>query len=182
MRSLVKTTIVATNVGVFLLSSLPSVAQETTPDPQVPELKPLQRFIGSWETQVVSKPAQWTPERTTMTFTSKGEWILGGRVLQGKAVWSPSGVKALALMSYDAENKEYRQWYFDSSGAMPRGDNRGKWDEATKTFTWKSTFRNGNTSTQIHRFIDDEKHEWTSVFKDRRGRVLLDMEAKVKRK
>ena len=70
MRSLVTTTIVATAVGVFLLSSLPGEAQETRPDPQVPELKPLQRFVGSWEQQVVSKPAEWTPERTTMIITT----------------------------------------------------------------------------------------------------------------
>jgi len=183
MRSLVNiTTTVLAAVSVILLSGLRGEAQEATTIQQSPELKVLQQFIGSWEQQVVSKPAEWTPEKTTMTLTSKGEWILGGRVLQAKAEWSPSGTKALLLMAYDEENKEYRQFYFDSNGGMPRGENRGKCDEATKTFTWKGTLPNGNTSTQIHRLIDNERHEWTFVIKDRTGEVLLDMEAKAKRK
>jgi hypothetical protein len=162
---------------------MPVEAQETTPNPQVPELKPLQWFIGSWEQQVVSKPAAWTPEETTMTLTSKGEWILNGRVLQAKAEWSPSRTKeALVLMTYDTEKKEYRQWYFDSDGGMPRGENRGHWDEASKTFTWKGTLPHGLTSTQVHRFTDNDTHRWTLVFKDRNGDVWFDLEAKVKRK
>ena len=68
-------------------------------------------------------------------FTTKCEWILGGRVVQGKAKWSTSDIDGLVLMTYDAENKEYRQWYFDSTGAIPREEDSGKWDEATKTFT-----------------------------------------------
>ena len=182
MKGLFNPTTVIAVVGVFLLSGLLIEAQEVTPNPQVPELKPLQRFIGSWEQQMVSKPAEWTPEKTTMTLTSKGEWILDGRVLQAKAEWSPSGTKALALMAYDAENKEYRQWYFDSDGGMSRGENRGKWDEAAKTFTWKGTLPNGVTSTQTHRFIDNDTQEWTLVFKDSTGKVLLNMEAQAKRK
>ncbi len=186
MSSLFRTTTVVAAVGVFLLAGLAGEAQEATPTP--PELKPLKRFVGSWEHQVVSKPAAWTPEETTMTLTSEGEWILNGRVLQAKAEWSPtsqgrSGTKeALVLMTYDPEKKEYRQWHFGSSGSMPRGENLGHWDEASKTFTWKGTLLHGITSTEVHRFTDDETHNWTLVFKDRNGDVWFDLEAKAKRK
>ena len=148
----------------------------------MPELGLLQRFVGSWEHYLINKPAEWTPEKTTRTLTAKSEWILDGRVLQGKAEWSPSGTKALSLMAYDAQNKEYRSWYFDSSGSMPRGENRGTGDEANKTFMWKGTLPNGVTSTQIHRFIDNDTQDWTLVFKDSTGKVLSNMEAKGKRK
>ena len=73
MRSLVNTVLAA--VGVFLLSGVPGEAQEATPIQQSSELKVLQQFIGSWEQQVVSKPAEWTPEKTTMTRNfSKTTW------------------------------------------------------------------------------------------------------------
>jgi hypothetical protein len=182
MRSLVKTTTVVAAVGVFLLSGLPSEAQETTPIQQSPELKVLQQFIGSWEQQIVAKPAEWTPEKTTMGLTTKVEWILGGRMLEIEAAWSPNNLEGLALMTYDAEEKVYRMWYFDSNGGIPRGETRGKWDEATKTFTWESSPVNGNTTTQFHRFIDKDTHEWTMVVKDGTGKVCLDMESKAKRK
>ncbi len=42
------------------------VLQQATTTEQSPELKVLQRFIGSWEQQVVSKPAEWTPEKRTI--------------------------------------------------------------------------------------------------------------------
>ena len=51
MRSLVKTTTVVAALGVCLLSGLPGEAQDATPSPQSPELKPLsdqQRIQGTW--------------------------------------------------------------------------------------------------------------------------------------
>ena len=84
-------------------------------------------------------------------------------------------------MAYDAEKREFRQFYFDSDGGMPRGENRGTWDETTKTFTWKGNLPNGVTSTQSHRFIDNDMQEWMLAFEDSTGKVLLDMDAKAKR-
>jgi len=179
MKSLVKITMFVAAVSVFLHPVLPG---EPTEIQQSPELKVLQRFIGSWEQQVVSKPAQWTPQKQTMGLTTKCEWILGGRMLQSKGEWSPGGIETLILMTYDAEKKVYRQWYFDSKGIIPRGEELGKWDEATKTLTWTGRLGNGITKTGVTRFIDKDTNEWTVVFKDSDGKVLLDMEGKAKRK
>ena len=121
MKGLFKPTTVIAAVGVFLLLGLPIEAKEVTPNLDVAELKPLQRFIGSWEQQVVSKAAEWTPEKTAMTCPSTVNWILGGRMIEHRCVWSPGDTHGLCLMAYDAENKEYRQWYFDSDGGMPQG-------------------------------------------------------------
>jgi hypothetical protein len=180
MRSVVNTTTVVTAVGVFLISGSPGQAQEATPIS--PELKPLQRFIGSWDQQVVSKPTIWTPKETTAKCPVTVNWILRGRMIEHRCAWSPGNTQGLCLMAYDAVNGQYRQWYFDSSGSIPHGENRGKWDEAAKTFTWKGASDNAITSTQTHRFFDSDTQEWTLVFKDRTGKVLLDMEAKAKRK
>jgi hypothetical protein len=103
-------------------------------------------------------------------------------MIEDKGVLSPGNIHCITLMAYDSENKVYRRWFFDSEGAIPRGEDRGKWDEATHTFTWKERWSNGITSTKTDRFIDDDTLERTLVFKDRTGKVLLDMEAKAKRK
>jgi len=131
---------------------------------------------------MVSKPAEWTPEKTITTGTGKVEWILRGRMIQDKGVLSPDNLHCLTLKTYDSENKVYEQWWFDSNGNIPRDENRGKWDEATQTFTWKGSLPNGITSTRTDRFIDEDTLESTVVFKDRTGKVLLDMEAEAKRK
>jgi hypothetical protein len=182
MRVLFSTTAVLVAVGVFLFSGLPSEAQEVTTVQQSPELKVLQRFVGSWEWEVVLQPAEWTPEKTMMTGTAKVEWILCGRMIQDKGILAPGNLHGLTLMAYDSENKVYQQWWFASDGNIPRGEIRGKWDEATQTFTWRERRSNGITSTKTDRFIDKDTLERTMVFKDRTGKVLLDMKAKAKRK
>jgi hypothetical protein len=176
MRSLINTIAAA---GVVLFSGLAGNAQEVKPTS--PELQPLHRFVGSWEIQMVSKPAEWTPEKKTTTCTTKMEWTLGGRMIETRCVWTPDNIHGLALIAYDAVNKEYRQWYFDSTGLIQRGENRGNWDEPTKTFTWKTTSDHGIVS-QSHRFIDKDTFEWIFVFKDAAGKVCLDMEGTAKRK
>jgi hypothetical protein len=181
MRSFVKATIVASAVGVFLLLGSPGEAQEVTTIQQSPELKVLQRFIGSWEFHVVFNPAEWTPERKTTTLAVEVEWTLRGRMIEQRCVWAPDNTHGLGLMTYDAETEEYRSWYFDSNGVIPREETRGQWDEATETFKWKATSVNG-TVTQSHRFIDKDTFQWTFVFKDSDGKVVLDTEAKARRK
>ena len=54
---------------------------------QSPELKVLQRLVGSWEHQVVKKP-----EETKMTGTATMNWILRGRMLEHKIIWSPGDI------------------------------------------------------------------------------------------
>ena len=182
MRALCSTTTVLVVIGVVLLSAFASEAQETTPNPDVPELKPLQRFIGSWDQHVAIKISKWAPENTTMDGDVTANWILRGRVIENSVIWSPDHTHGLTLMAYDTENKVYRQWYFDSNGTIPRDELRGEWDEATKTITWKGRLPNGITVTADNRFVDKDAFEWSLTHKDGTGKVVLLMEAKSKRK
>ncbi len=151
-----------------------------------PELRPLQRFIGSWDGQFVVNFAKWTSEKTTTPLTDKVEWILGGRMIRHRFVLSPPvDMQGLAFVAYNAEDNVYRRWDFDSGGGFPRGENGqtlGTWDKATQTFTWKYSAPNGETSTATDRFIDNDTLDWAQVSKDSTGKVLSDMESKTKRK
>jgi hypothetical protein len=156
-------------------------AQDTAPK-KSPELEVLNRFIGEWEETVVLKPAAWTPERTTIRNTHTRKWILNGQMIENKGVWSPSKDEFLHLTTYDADQGEYRQFYFDKNNPVSRDEYRGKWDEETKTLTLNGKLANGVRSLLVNRFIDADTFTWTLVAKDRAGTVVLDMESKCVRK
>jgi hypothetical protein len=87
----------------------------------------------------------------------------------------------LHLMTYDPQRKEYRQWYYDKDNLVPQVY-RGKWDEATQTFTFTGTLADGIRSTGQQKFVDKDSFTWTLVAKDGTGKVVLDMEGKCVRK
>ncbi len=179
MRSLVKTTTAVVAMGVLLISGLPGEAREPVTIQQSPVLKVLDRFVGSWELDFVVKTGSGN---TKMKADVTTNWILRGRVIQHKFVWFPGDKHGLGILAYDAEEKAYREWYFDSTGSVPRGVRRGQWDEATKTLTWKGSSSNGITRTMVNRFIDNDTYEWSLVDKDRSGKVVFETGATAKRK
>ena len=165
----------------LMLASGLAQAQKPEVNPS-PEIKVLDRFIGVWEETVEHKRAAWTPEPATKKITSTRKWILDGKMIENRGTWMPDNVKFLHLMSYDPKRSEYRQWYFDANNPASLGEDRGHWDEATKTLTWTGKLDDGVTTQTIERFTDKDNFTWTMVAKDRTGQVMLDMEAKVTRK
>ena len=165
-------------IGTSLISV--AQAQDTAPK-KSPELQVLDRYVGSWEETAIAKPALWTPERTTSTTTTTRQWILNGTMIENKGAWLPGKNEFLHLMTYDPQRKEYRQWYFDKDNLAPQAY-RGKWDEATQTFTFTGTLADGIRSTSQQKFVDKDTFTWTLVAKDQTGKVVLDMEGKCVRK
>jgi hypothetical protein len=175
--------VAAVSLSSLLVAWLSSTAQELKPVAnQSPELRVLERFIGSWEETVVQKRAARTPVASTKKITSTRKWILGGKMIENKGAWSPDNVEFLHLMSYDPLRREYRQWYFDANNPASLGEDRGTWDEATQTLTWRGKLVDGATTETIERFTDKDNFTWTFVAKDGAGQVVLNMEAKVRRK
>ena len=124
--------LVAAVIGVSIISL--AEAQDTA-QKKSPELNVLDRYVSIWEETVVSKPALWTPERTTSTISGTRQWILDGHMIENKGVWSPENKQFLHLMTYDPQSKQHRQWYYDKDGLIPQ-EYRGKWDKATQTLTF----------------------------------------------
>ncbi len=148
---------------------------------QSPEMKVLDRYVGSWEETVVNNPAAWTPEKIVTKAITKRQWILNGNMIENKGTWSPGDRTFLHLMTYDAQRKKYVQWYFPEES--PSGQTyEGTWDAKTSTFTFNGMLVEGIHSTGQQKWIDRDTFTWTLKAKDSAGNVVLDMEGKCVRK
>lgn len=175
--------VAAVALSAILVILVPAFAQaQQAGGKRSPELQVLERFIGSWEETIELKRAAWTPEPSTKKISSTRKWILDGKMIENKGAWSPGNVEFLHLTTYDPKRREYRKWYFDANNPVPIGGNRGHWDEATQTMTWRGALEDGVTTATTERFIDKDTFTWTFVAKDRSGEVVLNMEAQVRRR
>ncbi len=145
-----------------------------------PELQVLDRYVGTWDETVVTKPALWTPEKTTSSTTTTRKWILNGRMMENKGAWTLED-EFLHLMTYDPKQNEFRQWYYGKDNLVPQ-EYQGRWDAPTQTFTFTGTLADGIQSTSQQHFVDKDTFTWTLVAKDQTGKVVLDMEGKCVRK
>lgn len=173
---------VAVMLSPLLLVSATGMAQVNEPVvKQLRELQVLEHFIGTWE-ETIELRSKGTPKPSMLKISSTRKWILDGKMIENKGTWSPGNVEFLHLMSYDPKQREYRQWYFDTNNPAPLGEDRGRWDEATQTLTWRGKLDNEVTTETIERFKDKDNFTWTFVAKDRSGQVVETIEAKVTRK
>lgn len=172
----------------FLLSSVLACSKSSTPvskdapvenPPPLAEMKVLEQRIGTWDTRMSAKPAVWTPDGLELTGVEKIELILKGRYIEGKAVNS-DGSEAAWMATYDANQKKYRSWFFNSHGAA--STSIGQYDDQSGTMTWTDTNADGVTMTARWRFIDADTLEWDAVARDAAGKVHFDAVGKLSRK
>ena len=66
-------------------------------------------------------------------------------------------------------------------GAAPVSS--GTWDEAAKTLTLRSEDKEaGVTSQSVTRWLDNDRHEFTTTIKDAAGQVMMEQRGKATRK
>ena len=137
-------------ISLLLLAAWPLDSQQIAPRPggaslaqregprQGPEGRRLAFLVGAWE-EKVKYPGE-TPEQKAEEGT--GRWFarpVMGRFLQFNYEGSgPQGpYRALGMLSYDPESRNYRMFWFDDSGGI--GDYRGGFvDENTLTLEHRS--------------------------------------------
>jgi hypothetical protein len=141
-----------------------------------PELKELDRLVGSWDTDLTFKPSVWQPEGRRVKGSVTSQWTLGGRFVreQGRSVHED--VEHTYMATYDAEKMAYRSWFFDSTGAS--NEWRGRWDGDTKTLAWEADLGDGIKAVSKHHFTDADHYEVEVLAKGRDGKVYMDMQAK----
>jgi len=145
-----------------------------------PELKVLERRIGTWATQTVAKPGPWAPAGRTVTGIETTEWILGGRFQQTRNANRPGSPDNLFLCTYDTQLKAYRALNLDDQGYI--NEMTGQWDDAAQTLNWTSDGKNGFRAVAAIRFVGPDNTEWEMTIKAQDGKVMLEMAGKLVRK
>ena len=146
-------------------------------------LRVLNQRVGTWKTETVTKPGVWVPEGGKSTGVETIEWSLGNKFLKGESKGEgPQGKGTnLHLMTYDEHEGVYRFWYFDSSGAFPRGETTGKYDENSKTITFKSNLANDISVDITMLFVNNDKVTWHGEWKNGDGQIMLEIDGTVTR-
>src|SRR5689334_3347326 len=83
--------------------------------PKPPELKVLDKLVGEWATQITVTVADAKPQNVKTTGTSSRKWALDGRLVEESGKSSDGG-EFRTIVTFDANRKAYRMWYFDSTG------------------------------------------------------------------
>jgi len=138
-----------------------------------PELQVLDRLVGSWNVKAIIKPAGG-PE-IKREFVSRRRWTLGGTFLQFEDTLNlsdPEAKEFQLLWTYDPVAKNYPAVIMDGPS---RAELTGTWDAKTTTMHLKGTSSVGVTSKGYHRFIGKDQAEASAVFKDAKGKVVLEI-------
>lgn len=168
-------------VPALLIALSAAVALGGEGPPKPPELKVLERFVGTWDAESVSKPAVWTPKEVREKYVEVREMILDGWFVESKARAADGKTDSgIWMMTYDLARREYREWLFLTGGFSIQWS--GQWDEATKTFSFTGDAGNGITSKLTVQFMDKDHIEFRIVAKDNDGKVYQDIKGKLTRR
>ena len=168
--------VAAALVMVAACAALPARGQAAEEFANSAEGKVLARYVGKWASEVEITGAE--PKKGTDT--SEGKWTLKGRYVDYKVDSKLDDSEALHLLTYDAEQKVYRSWWFSSTGQ--NNTSTGTWDEATKKFSWKGEPKNGLTAIWVDHFTDDDTRVGELVVTDGDGKVVYGIKWKAVRK
>lgn len=142
-----------------------------------PEQNVLNRFLGTWRTEYTLQKAEWTPVEKTGAADLTYSRVLGDQFVQEDGKDADEST-ALRMLTYDAEKKDYRTWFFSSSGQA--NEAKGQWDPKTNTLTWTdvTVAPNGISSTAHHRFLNDDVFEWDVEVREKTGRIVFQLTGK----
>jgi hypothetical protein len=105
-------------VAMTLISGITVVAQQPASPPQPsPEHKKLAAFVGTWKDEAEMKPSPFGPGGR-MSLTETCDWFTGGFgvVCYTETLRITDVLKTLTVLTYDAEEKIYRLYEFNSVG------------------------------------------------------------------
>ena len=166
-------------IGLWIAASA-AVALGDEGPPKPPELNVLERFVGTWDCEVVMKPAVWTPEEKREKAVEVNELALDGWFLHGSSKTRDGRTNAILMNTYDPVQKKYRLWRFTPGGSCE--ELNGQWDEATTTLAITTNLSNGVTSKATFHVIDKDRREYHVLAKDGDGKVYLDIQGTVTRR
>ena len=83
------------------------------------------------------------------------------------------------VSTYDERFRQYRKWRFGWRGVGQEA--KGKWDDKTRTMTWRSDLGHGETSVETVRYLEDNTVKWSVITRDDSDDILLQMAGKYAR-
>jgi len=135
-------------------------------------LEPLHRRIGTWANTTYQKQAAWTPEERTTTGEETNKWILDKKFIQIDVI-NADGTKGRSLITYDAEAKVYRSWFFGNQNEFPRGESIGRWDSRTDRMDWTLDFGGDLRGKMFFQFSGKDKMYWALTIRDGSGKLMM---------
>ena len=147
------------------LATCISFAQESS------ETEVLNRWLGTWKSDVSCKPSQLLPEGRRWAETNDSRWILDGHVQQIEHFSDEDPI--LRLHRYNKKSARYEMWNIHASGDSSYWV--GSWNEKTMSMTWNYVdFGVGITGQLVERFIAEDKYLISIGMKDVHGESFLD--------
>ena len=154
----------------FMFITLQTAAASSSE--RISEMKVLDRWVGSWTSNVVAKPSAWILVGMQRVETKKVDWILDYQFQQ--ATIRSADEESREIHRYDPKSKTYQKWTFNSKGESSFWS--GSWNHKTKKMTWKLEFvEEFLKGTMEDHFLTPGKYETTLVLEDMRGNVLVDV-------
>jgi hypothetical protein len=140
-----------------------------------PEQKVLDRWLGTWSVSSTLHKSAWTPEERSLTAKLTSSRAVGGRFVE-QQVENSDATSALKMLGYDTERRQYRGWWFSSTGQAT--ESAGVWDERTRTMAWTAATPANTTTTVTEHFVDDETLEWNVTVTDATKATVFKMVGK----
>lgn len=148
--------------------SLVTRAEENASD------KILDRFVGNWRLDITRQGPE-APEERNFSTNEVVTKELKGRYLFARDQKADGKVKTLWLMTYDPAAKNYAWTFFNTQGLYGT-EWRGTWDEATSTFTAKSSDAPPTWSSgSVTKHLDKDTTESSAWMKNAEGKSIFEM-------
>jgi hypothetical protein len=132
----------------------------------------LDRFAGTWDVTLTVR----RPKPLVVSYTQTAAWALDHHFIRSETAIRPDGSHELSMFGYEPTTRTYPLWVFFSSGFVAYLQ-RGEWDEASRTMSWKSTASDLIQFTSRCTFEDATTLRCATQVKDGKGGLALEQES-----
>lgn len=142
------------------------------------EMKKLEPFIGYWNAKYVNYDPDSRKNGDVIPAVTSAKWILDGHFLLGTT--KIAGHSQIWIAGYDSAAKHYTFVRLTDTGRV--GESIGVWDEATNSFIWTLTNKDGGKHIATNRVVSENVIQCHMVGKDALGNVELDLTLRMSRR
>ena len=132
----------------------------------------LERFVGTWDVTVTVR----RPKPVVVSYTQTAAWVLDHHFVRSETTIRPDGGHEQSMFGYEPTSRAYPLWVFFSSGFVAYLQ-RGEWDEASRTMSWKSAASDLIQFSNRCTFDGAATLRCSTQVKDGKGGLALDQDS-----